>query len=434
MIDPQVKDKVLSQVDSMRDELVKLVSDTVQIRSVNPTYPGIDPSKELGGETRVNEYMKPVMEKVGLKTDMWEVEKGRANLVGTYKGTGGGRSLIFNGHVDVVPPGPDEQWTVAGPWSGKVVDGKLYGRGSIDMKAGNAACLKALEAVLKAGYKPKGDIFIEHVVGEEMMNTSAGTGATIERGYKADAGIVVEPSGPPYRLGIIPASPGVFYLKVTVKGKATHASMRDELVRAGGRGAEIGVNSIDKVMVIYDALNKLEQEWGQTKSHPVFTRPGHFTLHPGVITGGPSGAFVISEESEIHYAVWHAPQESEDRVKKEVEAQINRFVQTDPWLRENPPKIEWLLWWPPYDVPVDAPICRAVDTAYQQAMGEPAKYYGFAAVDDAAFLNRGGIPTITIGPGFLTVAHAANEYLEIDELMDAAKIYALSILEWCGYQ
>jgi acetylornithine deacetylase len=101
-------------------------------------------------------------------------------------------------------------------------------------------------------------------------------------------------------------------------------------------------------------------------------------------------------------------------------------------LQENPPKVEWLLWWPPYDVPADAPICKTVAAAYGAALGEAAKYYGFAAVDDAAFLNRAGIPAVSIGPGSLTVAHAPNEYVEIPELMDSAKIYALSIVDWCG--
>lgn len=269
MIDKQVKQKVFAQIESMQNEIIGLVQDTVRIPSVNPTYGGMDYAATVGGETKVNEFMKPIMESIGLKTDMWAVEKGRDNLVGTYQGTGGGKSLIFNGHVDVVPPGPDALWTEAGPWSGEIKGNKLYGRGSIDMKAGNAAAVKAFEAVIKAGLRPKGDIFIENVVGEEMMNTPAGTGATIARGYKADAAIVVEPSGPPYRLAIVPASPGVFYLVITVKGKPTHASMRGQLIRAGGAGAKIGVNSIDKVMIVYDALNKLEQEWGQTKSHPV---------------------------------------------------------------------------------------------------------------------------------------------------------------------
>ena len=123
----------------------------------------------------------------------------------------------------------------------------------------------------------------------------------------------------------------------------------------------------------------------------------------------------------------------EEDVKKEIEEHIARVAQTDPWLRENPPKVEWLLFWPPFNVPVDAPICKAISAAYQAALGKPIDVYGFAAVDDGAFLNLAGIPAVTIGPGNLYVAHAPNEFVYIDELVDAAKIYALSILDWCGY-
>ena len=420
MINPKIEEDVLGAVDSLKDELVQLVCDAVKMPSVTPGYPGEVYEQVLGGETKVAEFFKPLLEDIGLETDMWEEEKGRANLVGVCRGTGEGKSLIFNGHTDVVPPGSEKDWTKAKPWSGKIAEGKIWGRGACDMKGGDAAALIAIKAFLKAGYKPKGDVILEYVIGEEMMDTPAGTGATIKRGYKADAAIVVEPSAPP------------LHMRYTVKGKATHACVRDELIRPSGAGVEIGVSSIDKALIIYDGLRKLEEEWGQTKSHPMFTRPGHFTLNPGGITSYPNDAFVISNESKIEYSIWHAPQDSPEQVKKEVEDQIRLFAQTDPWLRENPPKVEWLLWWPPFDVSPDAPICKAVAATYEKVIGESAKYYGFAGVNDGAFLNIAGIPTITIGPGNLCVAHAANEYVEISELVDAAKIYALSIAEWCG--
>lgn len=432
MIDKDVTHRILASVDALRDDLVKLVSDIVRIPSVNPNQPGATEEESAGGESRVNEFLKPVMESIGLETDLWEAEKGRANLVGVWRGTGGGKSLIFNGHVDVVIPGPEELWTDAGPWSGKIRNGRIYGRGSVDMKGGDAAAIMAVRALLQAGYKPKGDVIVQCVVGEEMMNTEAGTGAALERGYRADAAIAMEPSTPPYRLGILPASPGVLFAVIKIKGKATHVCMRDELVRAGGRGAEIAVSALDKGVMIHQALAKLEEEWGQTKSHPTFTRPGHFTICPVTFRGGGSISF-IPDECVIECVVWHPPQDSPDQVKQEVEQHIARFAATDSWLRDNPPDVEWWdFWWPPYDVPLDAPICQAVAAAYEAALGEPAKFYGFAAVDDAAFLNRAGIPTITIGPGDLKVAHGANEYVEIGELVDAAKIYALSIVAWCG--
>ena len=431
MTETQTRERVLAEVDALSDDLIQMTIDTVRIPSVNPTYPGIDQGRR-GRRDRVNEFCKPLMEDVGLTTDLWEAEEGRA--AGKLAARAAGGRCSSTATWTWCRLGPDANWTKAGPWSGEVIDGKIWGRGSCDMKGGNAAALIALQAVLQAGLHPKGDVIIEYVVGEEMMNTEAGTGAAIERGYTADAAIVAEASGPPYRLGIIPASPGLLYMALTIKGRAVHASMRDELIRAGGGGAAIGVSSIDKAQLVMDGLRRLEEEWGQTKSHPMFKRPGHFTIYPGLVQGGPNGPFVISEESRVEYAIWHPPQEPVEDVKAEIETHIARVAATDSWLRDNPPKVEWLLWWPPFDVPPDAPICQALEAAYTGVFGTEAPYYGFAAVDDGAFLNRAGIPAITIGPGSLLVAHGPDEHVAIDELIDAAKIYALAIIEWCGVE
>ena len=416
----------------LKEELIELTAKAVQINSITPTYPGISYTEAIGGESRVNGLYKEYMESFGLVTDSWEAEEKRANLAGTYKGTGNGKSLLFNGHVDVVPPGPLEKWTEASPWSGLIRDNKIWGRGSCDMKGGNSAVLVALKALHTLGYKPKGDIHALFVVGEEMMNTQAGTLSAIDRGYSADGGIVVEPSSPPYRLGLAPASPGALYMICTIPGKAGHASMRHQMIRPGGNGEVTGVSSIDKAFIIYQGLRLLEEEWGQTKSHPLYPKPGHFTIHPGVISGGNDGAFIISEESRIEYAIWYPPHEAKDKIIDEIEAQVNRFADTDPWLRKNPPKINWLIWWPPYDVPPESPICRTIAGAYENSFNEKIKYYGFSGNNDAAFLNQAGIPTVTIGPGDLTRAHKANEHVCIDELIDASILYARTIIDWCG--
>jgi acetylornithine deacetylase/succinyl-diaminopimelate desuccinylase family protein len=434
MIDEKLQNDVEAAVETLKDEMIDVISDIVKIPSINPY---IDPElkeERIGGETRVNEYLKPVMESFGLETDLWEVEKGRANLVGIYQGIGKGRSLIFNGHVDTVAPGPLDLWNIADPFSGAVIDNKIYGRGTTDMKGGDVAAIYALKALLNAGYQPKGKVLLETVSAEEMMQPEVGTSATVDRGYTADAAIVVEASAPPHRLAVLTASPGVLILKVTIKGKAAHTSMRDEVVRAGGRGKAVAVSAIDKAMIIYNGLLKLEEEWGQTKSHPAFTRPGHFTLCPATFAGGMGGIAFIPEECSITYVVWHAPQETKEQVIDEIEAHIQKLAQTDSWLWENPPDIDWSggWWWPPYDVPKDSPICVAAAAAYEAVIGEKAKYYGFTAVDDATFLNQAGIPTITMGPGSIEVAHTANEHIEINDLLDAAKIYALIIAEWCG--
>jgi len=436
VIDAKVRTNVLKAVDSLKDELVQLVCDTVRIPSCTSMLEGSgssDTTVEMSGETRVNHAFKPVMESCGLETDLWEVQKGRANLVGIWRGKERGRSLLLNGHVDVVPPGPIEKWTVAGPWSGEIIAGKIYGRGSTDMKGGLAAAVFAMKALLKAGYRPKGDVFIQSVVGEETMETSAGTGAALERGYGADAAIVCETSSPPQRFSINIASPGLVLMQVKVKGKAAHISMRSELIRPGGMGAAVGVSAIDKVFLIYQALLKLEEEWGQTKRHPAFTRPGQFVLYPEVIQGGDLIAASIPEECYMIYIIWHPPQDTAESVAEEIKTHIARFTQTDPWLRENPPEVYAPLFsWPPFETSPEEPICKAAAAASEALFNRPAVLYGSAYTSDASFIRQAGIPTVVMGPGTPGVAHGFNEYVEIQDLLDAAKLYAMTIVEWCG--
>jgi acetylornithine deacetylase/succinyl-diaminopimelate desuccinylase family protein len=436
VIDREVRTDILRVVDGLTDELVQLVCETVRIPSVPPMPAGFgssDTAGEANGESEVNRVLKLVMESCGLGTDLWEVVRARANLVGIWRGKGKGRSLLINGHVDVVPPGDTDKWTVAGPWSGAVINGRIYGRGSTDMKGGIAAAVFAMKALLKSGYEPKGDVFIHSVVGEEHMETYAGTGAALERGYRADAAIVAEASGPPYRLSINTASPGLAVMQIRVKGKAAHISMRDELVRAGGRGSRAGVSAIDKAFLVYQALCQLEEEWGQTKTHAAFTRPGHFTLFPTVINGGDIEAACIPEECSMMYMIWYPPSDTPEGIAAEIQEHLSRFVQTDPWLRDNPPEVYVPLFsWPPFETSQDEPICKAAAAASQALFNRPAVLYGAAYTSDASFIHQAGIPTIVLGPGSIELAHGFNEYVEIQDLVDAAKLYALTIVEWCG--
>ncbi len=428
MLSEEKRALVYAEVDRLQDELIQVICDTVKIPSITPGFTGGD---ETHGETRVNEYMKAVMEKAGLQTDLWEEEPGRANLVGIWKGQGGGRSLLFNGHVDVVPAGDLDEWKGEDPFGARVADGKIFGRGTADMKAGNAAAVFAMKALLNLGIKPAGTVYFQNVVGEEMMNTEAGTGAAIKRGYTADAGIVVEPTTYMGRLNVCPASPGVADLVCTVRGKPVHSCMRDEMSRAGGLGSKVGVHAIDKGFLIYQCMRKLEEEWGQTKSHPLFTRPGHFTVSVGKVTGGVGGA-IIPKEMVLECSFWHTPQEKFEDLQREVKAELDRWVALDPWLRENPPSAEWVFRWPAYDLPAEAPICQVCSGAGRAVNPECGSLYGFPAVNDAAFLNAAGIPTVAMGPGELRLAHGAGEYVPIQDILDAAKIYALAIAEWCG--
>jgi acetylornithine deacetylase len=431
--------QVLARVDSLAAELIDALSKAVQIESVNPKYPGQVYDDVVGGEGEVSKFIAEIYRGLGAEVDLFAIEPGRENAVGVVKGKGGGRSLIYNGHVDVVPPGDPASWKSGSPFSGKIEGDRVWGRGATDMKSGILAQAFAARALREGGVSLQGDLVLEAVVGEEVMDHECGVTATVKRGYTADAAVVSEPSAPPAPLAVVPASPGLFWFSVTVPGKATHASMRAHTFRAGGLGAEVGVNAIDKGVAIFQAIRALEDEWGQTKRHPLFP-PGHFTLHPGVVTGGPKGVlvpFFISDYMTIEYCCWYHPDEDPENVKQEITEHVMRAAQLDPWLRDNPPVLEWKLNWPAFSVPVDHPICTALGDAHELAAegtrfaGRPP-VHGFAAVEDATFLNLGGVPAISYGPGDIRVAHADDEYCLIDELVTSCKTYALLAIEWCG--
>jgi acetylornithine deacetylase len=294
-------------------------------------------------------------------------------------------------------------------------------------------------ALQREGIRLRGDVLLEAVVGEEVMDHEAGVSSTIARGYRADGAIVSEPSGPPGTLSIMPISSGLLSFAVTVKGKASHSSVRDEMIRAGGQGSLIAVNAVEKGQVVLETLQRLEVQWGITKHHPLF-KAGHFTIHPGVIEGGPVGfpvPFIISQYCTIEYACWFHPDEDVEKVKEEILAELERGCAIDPWLRVNPPSVEWKSYWPSFSTNVEDPIVGVVVDAHRLATsddtkGDSGRVAGFCAVCDATFLSKAGIPTVVYGPGSLLQAHMVDEWVDKEDVITAVKTYALAVLAWCA--
>lgn len=427
-------DRLFECLEELRDELLDAVTRVVRIPSVTPNYPGERYEDHVGGEGAVSRTVAELYRTAGCDIDVFGVRPGRENAVGVLRGTGGGQSLIFNGHVDVVPPGPSADWTGGDPWSGQVADGNLWGRGSADMKGGIVSQAFAAIALRRSDIRLRGDLILEAVVGEEMMEHELGTTACIKRGYGADAAVVSEPSAPPETLAVVPATAGNMWFEVSVIGRTTHTSMRGETIHPGGYGSAVGVNAIDKAALIYEALRELEKSWGETKRHPLF-RPGHFAIHPGVFVGAPTSGlvpFAISDAARIEYVTWFAPDESADAVREEIEACVAEAAHGDAWLREHPPRIEWKSHWPAASVEPSHPIVAAAVAAHERATGSSATVHGFAAVHDAAFLVAAGIPAIGYGPGDLRDAHSIDEHVAVDQLLTAARTYALLATDWCG--
>jgi acetylornithine deacetylase/succinyl-diaminopimelate desuccinylase family protein len=427
-------------VDSMQDECVRLLSDLIRIPSVNPDYPGVDRAANLGGERTANEYLAKHVSQLGLQVDVWEEVPGRSNVVGLWRGTGGGRSLKFNGHIDTVSVGKPADWSDGNPFSGRVANGNVYGRGACDMKGGLVAQFIAVAALKRAGIRLRGDLLLESVSAEETGQSDIGCVAPLRRGYRADAAVVAEPTSGSLGLSVAPVSCGMYLLALTCYGKATHASARREFIRAGGQGDAIGVNAIEKTIYLIQAIRQLEDQWGITKRHPLFP-PGHFTLHPGEIRGGPyegTSPIIVSEYCTVQYNILFPPQENAEAVKQEITRHVMAAASMDTWLREHPPQLEWRLHLPAANVGADHPISVAAGRAHALAIADVPRlrdmptFQGFFSVCDASWMNAFGQTTIIYGPGESMAAHRLDEYVAIDELMATARAYATMAMDWCG--
>jgi acetylornithine deacetylase len=430
----QLAKALAAAVDRLGGDLIGAVADAIRIPSVNPRYPGEDYDATVGGEGRVGRHVAALYRRAGCEVDVFGTEPGRENTVGVLRGDGGGRSLIYNGHIDVVPPGPHEDWTGGDAWSGRHEAGRIWGRGASDMKAGVVAQAFAALALAECGVRLAGDLILEAVVGEETMEHTLGTTACVERGYRADGAVVAEPSAPPVPLGIIPVTPGVTRFIVTVKGRRTHPALRSDTIWPGGGGADVGVNAIDKAFLLYEAMRRLEYNWALTKRSPLF-RPGQFGVQPGVFVGSPRGQFdpfFIPDHAWIDYIVLYPPGETIDVVRAEIESIIDAVANADPWLRVHRPEVEWKHHWPPSAVDPEHELVHALARAHSLATGRVAEVHAWTAVHDGTFLNAAGIPTISYGPGDVALAHAPDESVAVDELVAAVKTYAVLAASWCG--
>ncbi|MBX3002179.1 MAG: ArgE/DapE family deacylase [Caldilineaceae bacterium] len=344
----------------------------------------------------------------------------RINVVGIWPGDlslGGGQgSLILNGHVDVVSAGDESLWSVP-PWSGAIVEGKLYGRGSCDMKAGLAAGILAVAALRQLGYQPAHNICFQSVIGEE----SGGVGAltTIVKGYRADGVIVLEPT----RQELCPLQSGALTFRLTVRGKAAHAAMKIE-----------GISAIAKFGLLYEAIERLDRERHERYANPFFENPVNVApINIGTVRGGEWHS-TVAETVVAEGRCGVFPGESAADARRLLAETIRMVAERDPWLRQHPPQLEWFEGqFESAQTTVDHPLIRTLAAQHRRIHGAEPTIRGVPYGSDMRlFINHGGMPAVHYGPGDVRLAHAVNEYVEIDEVVAVAKTLALMIVEWCG--
>ena len=344
-------------------------------------------------------------------------EPGKYCLVSELPGTASkGRSLIFNGHLDVVAANPDS-WDTD-PFVPEIKGNRMFGRGTGDMKAGVAAMLYAAHAVHRAGFSLQGPLTLEAVIEEEC----SGNGALACRaaGIDADAVLIPEPFGP----RLYTAQVGVCWFKVNVSGRPVH-------VQEAGAGA----NALEKCFPLIQALREMEKEMNAAPlpgPYKDFKHP--LNLNIGMLFGGdwPS---TVAAEAEFHGRMSYPPQMDFARMKDVIENAVKTAADRDPWLKENPPRVEF------YGFRSDGHIqsrdieqLNILDGCHREFMYEPAEEYASTCTTDLrAFYSFGRARGCCYGPVAENI-HGVNECVELDSIIHTARVYALFAARWCGLE
>jgi acetylornithine deacetylase len=412
--------RVLNLIDT--DAMLEYLRELVSI----PSYGGEESAAQRSVATKLG--------KLGLKVDTWEldfdslrshpgfsmpIERGKGiGVVGTLEGGEGGRSLILNGHIDTVAPGERANWSHP-PLEGTIVNSRVYGRGVADMKGGLCCAIYAAKAIIDSGVKLKGDLSIQSVIGEE--DGGVGALATVLRGHTADAAVVMEPT----EVKVAPAHSGALAFTVEVPGRSAHACVREE-----------GVSAIEKFIPLFNALRDLETERNRGIDDPLYARYGiPYPINIGTVHGG-TWPGSVPESLVFQARIGVVVGERVEDARRSVENAIAKIAEADPWLRENLPRLEWSGYqFDPASIESDHPIVETVRKAFSDATGEEASLEGMTYASDMRHLIKtGGVPTVLFGPGDVRQAHAPDEYVEIEDLVTAARVLALTVLRFCGYE
>ena len=425
-------------IGSHEDELVEIVQALVRFDTTSVDLsPGSD--NVTNEEAKLQEYVATQLEAIGADVDQWEPDarefadhpmmpewhhwRDRPLTAAVLHGAGGGRSLVVNGHIDVVSAGEEERWS-SPPFAAEIREGRIYGRGACDMKGGVGAALFALKALHVSGVELAGDVVFETVPDEETC--AMGTIAAIARGYSGDAGLVPEPT----RFNLWIATRGLLHGTLSVPGRSAHAEMNQPPWQEGG-----GVNAIQKAALLLAALDTLSEEWAERgdKQHPLLGTP---SVNPTMIHGG---TFIsnVPERCDVAINTTYLPENADEAgygsiPRSEIEHAVTEAAGRDDWLASNPPAWSWYTDYPPSEIDPETPIIATVQATAAEA-GVAVAAEGIDTTYDGALLTRfAGTPSPAFGPGDLRRAHAPDEWVGIDELVLAARLYARTIVAWCG--
>ena len=426
--------RVAAEVLRTRDELVELLADLVRFDTRVP-----DPDLAPRDEQRLQGYVAERLRRVGLDVELWEPEtatllptryaippghhfRGRPQLLARLAGRGGGRTLLLNGHIDVVTVEPRAAWS-SDPFVPTIRDGRLYGRGACDMKGGVAAMLHAVEVLRTLGVPLRGDLVVNTVTDEE--STGAGSLAAAQR-VRADGGIITEPTELTAWLG----TRGSLMPVITVHGRAGHAAYPYDHWTSGGP-----VNAVEKMGFVLDALYRLREEW-QLRAD---VRHDHLRTGSIVPVALDAGQWIVSHPASatLRCHVQYLPSQADTdgwgtAVEREIEERVLAAARADPWLAEHPPEVTFYGFRADgFAIDREQPIIRTVRDAHREIAGDEMGYWIFTGTTDARFFNLYyGMPATCYGPAGANL-HAPDECVDLESVREVTKVLALSALDWC---
>lgn len=425
MTDAALVRKILDAVDAGFDEQIAFTADLVRQPSLR------------GQEAPAQDMMATAMRDRGLTVDRWRIDvedirhlpgfspvavsyDNAFNVVGAHRARGNdpapgaARSLILNGHIDVVPTGPVEMWSDP-PFEPVIRDGWMYGRGAGDMKAGLVANLFALDALARLGLEPAADVYLQSVIEEEC--TGNGALACLQRGYRAQAALIPEPFGE----SLMSAQVGVIWFQVKVQGRPAH-------VMAAGSGA----NAIEACFPLVTALHELEHRWN-TEGHPAFPKHPHpINFVVAKIEGGDWTSSVPSW-CTFDMRVGIFPGMDIDDARRAIEATISQAAARDPFLSQHPPQVSyhgflaegWVL-------PPDTDAQRVLAECHRSITGAELPTHESSGTTDARFFGLyADIPALVYGPRAERI-HGFDERVELESVRRVTQTTALFIAQWCG--
>ncbi|HVY06833.1 MAG TPA: ArgE/DapE family deacylase [Burkholderiales bacterium] len=422
--DASVESDLLAAVAGLRDALVDLTLTLVRFPSLN------------GAEAGAQDFLADGFRKMGLAVERFEVRDAdlrdlpgyspavghwthHANVVATHRPRGkGGRSLILNGHIDVVPVGAEQLWSRP-PFEAYARDGRLYGRGSGDMKAGIAAYVTAFEALKAVGLQPAAPVFLQSVVEEEC--TGNGALACLNRGYRADAAIIPEP----FNHSILNAQVGVMWLTVEVFGKPAHVL-----------NATQGINAIEAAFELFRGLQSLEREWNEAGNrHPSFAHLDHpVRFNLGKIEGG-EWASSVPTRCTMQLRCGFYPGMRAANARAAIEARLRATLEKNPRLAGISHRVRYAGFQAEgFVLDEAAPLVSMLAAAHTRVMDDKAEMFASSATTDARVFNLyGSIPATCYGPEAQNI-HGIDESVSIESAVRTAQVLAIFMARWCGVE